>query len=56
MLLFTSIRLFNFDTQRNAHNYTAVFIGINYRAVGVLTSASLFQSRPKCKIFNTDNL
>jgi len=60
-MLFTSIRLFNFDTQREAQKFPTVIIGINYRTVAVLTSEirrhqSFLQSRPKCKIFNTDNL
>ena len=43
------------------YNFTTeIYICINYRAVSVLTSAirqqSFLQHRPKCKLFNTDNL
>jgi len=60
-MLLTSLGLLNFDTQRNIHNFTTVRTFINYRAVAVLTSAIhrqqyFSQSRPKCKIFNTNNL
>ena len=37
-ILFTSLRLLNFNTQRNVNSCTKVRICIFYRAVGVLTS------------------
>jgi len=43
------------------YNFTTVYICINYSAISLLTSAihrqqSFLRSRPKCKIFNIDNL
>jgi len=60
-VLFTSLHLLHFDTQRNVHNFTAVYILLNTERLVLLTSAthrqhSFIQSRPKCKVYNSNNL